>query len=390
MVSWLAVVLAVLTGIGLAQAGIGAALVWRFVARRPDRPRGGEGVARPPLAILKPLHGDEPLLEEALASLCAQDYPSFQIVFGVQRPDDPALAVVARLRARFPARDIALVIDTATHGANRKIGNLINMLPSARHERLVIADSDVHAPPGYLDRIAAGLAAPGVGLVTLPYAGCAASATLAGRLGASGISHVFLPGALTARALGRQDCLGATMALSRATLARIGGLEALADHLADDHLLGLLVARLGLSVALGEALPTTTVAETGFAALLRHELRWARTIRALEPAAFALSVLQYPLAWAALAVAAGGVAPWSLGLFLAAWALRAAAAGAVDAAIRAARAETGLASAASLWLLPLRDLISVGVLLAAFAGSRVEWRGQILHATPAKLGTTLP
>ena len=102
------------------------------------------------MTVLKPLYGDEPLLEEALASLCAQDYPAFQVVFGVQSAADPALAVLHRLRARFPALDMAVVIDPARHGSNHKVSNLINMLPSARHDVLVVADSDVHAPPGYL------------------------------------------------------------------------------------------------------------------------------------------------------------------------------------------------------------------------------------------------
>lgn len=334
------------------------------------------------MTLLKPLHGDEPLLAQALASVCAQDYPAFQIVFGVQHPADPAIAVVHGLQARFPECDIALVVDPTLHGANRKIGNLINMLPAAKHDVLVIADSDLHVQPDYLRHLVATLAAPGVGLVTTLYAGLPAQRSLAARLGAAQISHGFLPGALLARAMGREDCLGATMCLRRDTLARIGGLHALVDHLADDNVLGTRVAALGLQVALADTVPATTVPEARLGALFRHELRWARTIRALVPAAFAASVLQYPLAWAALALVLADAAPWSLGTFGIAWTLRALAATGIDRAL--APKLTGLAFSCPVWLLPLRDLLSVTVLLASYAGRQVDWRGHRLHAdTPA-------
>ena len=219
-----------------------------------------------PVTVLKPLHGDEPLLEEALASVCRQDYPTWQVVFGVQDRADTALPVVRRLRARFPDRDIAVVVDPTPHGPNRKVANLINMLPAAKHDVLVIADSDVHVAPDWLRRLVAALEGPGVGVVTTVYTGLPVHGPLPptpsrkGRgseyrpppplagggwgegalatLGAMQINHYFLPGALLARAMGRQDCLGATMMLRRETLERIGGFAALVDHLADDNVLG--------------------------------------------------------------------------------------------------------------------------------------------------------
>jgi ceramide glucosyltransferase len=289
MVSILALLPALLSVGGIAQAVAGAVVVRRFT-RRPRMPT----LALPPVTILKPLHGNEPRLEDALLSTCAQEYPEFQIVFGVQRPDDSALPVLDRLRARFPNRDIAVVVDPSRHGSNPKIGNLINMLPAAKHDLLMIADSDLHVAPDWLERVAAALEVPGTGLACTLYAGTPATGALAERLAATQISHTFLPGALLARALGRQDCLGATMALRRETLAAIGGLEALADHLADDNVLGRLVQAQGLKVVLADTVPATTVPEATFGALWRHELRWARTIRALAPGPFAASVLQYP------------------------------------------------------------------------------------------------
>ena len=369
----IAILSAILSCVGIAQTLAGWLAVRRFAARRPAMP-----AAQPRITILKPLHGNEPLLEQALASLCRQDYPAFQVVFGVQNPADPAIAVVERLRAAFPACDIALVADPTEHGPNRKIGNLINMLPAAKHDVLAIADSDLHVRPDYLADLAATLATPGCGLATVLYTGLPAQICLPAILGAMQITHAFLPGALLARAMGRQDCLGATMCLQRDTLVRIGGLPALVDHLADDNVLGQRVRSLGLDVLLASTVVATTVPEDTFAALLRHELRWARTIRALVPGAFALSVLQYPLFWAGIAVAASSGAVWAIGLFVLAWLVRAFAATWIDHAM-AEKLET-LAFPVKVGLLPLRELLSVGVMLASHAGKRVDWRGHTMHA----------
>jgi ceramide glucosyltransferase len=371
MIAWVPAGLAV---VGLAQAVAGRVLVSSWSAKAGDDGNG----RMPSITVLKPLHGAEPMLEAALATLCVQDHPDYQIVFGVQDRADPAVAVVDRLRARFPEREIALVVDPTRHGANGKVGNLINMLPAARHPILAIADSDLHVRPDYLSRLLVALAEPGTGLVTTLYAGLPATDCLAGRLGATQITHGFLPGALLSRALGRQDCLGATMVLRRETLDRIGGLPALVDHLADDNALGRLVAGLGLAVRLATGtIPATTVPETTLRALLRHELRWARTIRALAPGPFAASVLQYPLVWAMLAVLAGA-AIWALALFLFAWVARAVLARGIDRSLAPLLA--GVAFAAPVWLLPLRELMSVVVLAGGFTGSRVDWRGHALDA----------
>ncbi len=364
----LACLAASLAGIGLLFTLAGCGAAWRF-ARRRDKPPA----ARPPVTILKPLHGDEPLLEAALASLCQLDYPAFQVVLGVQDPADPAIAVARRLQARFPERDIELVVDPTGHGPNRKVGNLINMLRAARHDVLVIADSDVHVAPGYLDQLVATLAQPGIGLATTLYTGLPANRSLAARLGAMQISHTLLPGVLIARVLGRRDCLGATMALRRETLAQIGGLRAMVGHLADDNVLGRLVRETGLGVGLANAVPATTVPETTFRALWKHELRWARTIRALEPVGFILSALQYPLFWAELAVVLSAGAPLFLAMLALTWAVRGVATHGIDRAL-------GLAIRTPLWLLPLRDPLFMAVMVVSFLGGRVEWRGHPLHA----------
>lgn len=371
----LAEVMALLACLGLLECLAGVAVVWRF-ARRAGR---GGPVTSPPVTILKPLCGDEPLLEDALASCCSQDYPKFQIVFGIQDPNDPALAVVARIRERFPDCDIALVVDSTPHGPNRKVANLINMLPSARHEVLVISDSDLHLAPNYLSRLVTSLEKPGAGLVTSLYIGLPPEdGRWPARLGCTQISHNFLPGVLIARAMGRQDCLGSTAMLRRETLEKTGGLNALSALLAEDNVLGQRVRNLGLSVELADTVPAALVPEKTLRALWQHEIRWTSTIRALAPVSLVGSTLQYPLFWSLLAVLLSGGAPWSLVLFVAGWGLRAITAGMIDSALlpRVGRP----APATPLWALPVRDLLSVAEIVASFGVSEVVWRGH-------KLGT---
>jgi ceramide glucosyltransferase len=150
-----------------------------------------------PASILKPLCGEDPDLYENLASFCRQDYPAFQLVFGVQDPADPAIAVVRRLMAEFPGRDLALVVERGHDGGNLKVANLQNMLPAARHELIVIADSDMRVAPDYLAAVTAPLLDPATGLVTCLYRGVPAAGRWS-RLGASHINHGFLPQALVA------------------------------------------------------------------------------------------------------------------------------------------------------------------------------------------------
>jgi ceramide glucosyltransferase len=383
---------ALLAGLGLAQCLAGWILVARFAAR------GMTPAAQfPPVTILKPLCGDEPLLEEALASCCSQTYPAFQIVFGVQDIADPALIVVHRLRARFPRCDIAIVVDDTPHGPNRKVANLINMLPSARHDVLVICDSDLHVMPNYLERLVAALEVPGTGLVTAVFVGLAAGRGWPARLGATHISHIFLPGVLVARTMGRQDCLGSTVMLERQVLEDIGGLQPLVTQLAEDNVLGQRVRGLGLTVRLADTVPVVTVPEASFRALWQHEIRWARTIRGLAPLAYAASVIQYPLFAAAMAFVLSAGARWSVTLFAFTWVVRAMSAWGID---RILRPRLGRhAFAAPYLLLPLRDALSAVETIVSYWGNEVVWRGNKLTAVvgaskpaggPAFAGTAPP
>jgi ceramide glucosyltransferase len=327
------------------------------------------------MTILRPLCGDEPLLAGALLSCCRQDYPVFQIVFGVRDAADPALARVRSLMENFPKCDISIIIDSTLHGRNRKVANLINMLPSARYDFLVFSDSDLHLAPDYLMRLVAALEKPNTGLVSTICVGRPARTSLPSRLAASHIKYSFLPGVLLAIALGRRDCLGTTMALHRQTLERSGGLRALVEHVADDNVLGQRVAALGLDVSVADTIPAVTVPEATWGALWQHEMRWARTIRALMPLTYGVSALQYPLCWALLAfIVSDGTLPYAVVLG-AVWMARAASAWGINYALKPKLAIHNLEPAVPVWLLPLRDILSVVEIMMSYYSNRVVWRG---------------
>ena len=327
----------------------------------------------PAVTVLKPLHGAEPGLYANLVSFCRQDYPApVQIVFGVSDPGDPAAALVRDLIADFPDRDLELVINARRHGANAKVSNLINMQAAARHDTIVIADSDIVVAPDYLANIAASLGQPGIGLVTCLYRGVGANG-LWSELAAAGINYQFLPNVLVGLKLGlATPCFGSTIALSKATLTKLGGLQSVADQLADDYQLGMAVRHAGLEVAIAPFLVTHICAERSLRELLRHDLRWARTIRAVDPVGFAGHAVTYALPLALLGLLLGGLTP-------AAWVL--AAALLCRFALQAALhhlfqvANGRSISCSHFWLGPIRDVVSFMVFVASFFGRGVEWRG---------------
>lgn len=350
---------------------IGAALVAIRFARRPEP----LAAAPPAVTILKPLHGREPGLYENLRSFAAQDYPARQIVLGVNDPQDGALGAARALVRDFPGGDVTLVIDRHIRGSNHKVSNLANMLPAAQHGLLVLADSDMRVDRHYLAAITAPLSDPRVGLVTCLYRGVPTGG-LWSELGALYINFGFLPGAVIDEALGiGRGCFGATIALRRATLARIGGFGRFRDELADDHRLGEAVRAEGLKVVLSRYLVEARVSEPSLAALWRHELRWARTARGVAPLGYAGSIVTHPLVVAALAAVVTGFGLTSC-IFLAITALLR------WGGARATAAALGLPPPRA-WLLPARDALSFAVFVASFFGRRVFWRDQNFHVEPS-------
>lgn len=328
-----------------------------------------------PVSILKPLHGAEPALYQNLRSFVEQDYPKLQIVLGVNNPEDGALAEARALIHDFPCQDIALVIDRHIRGNNQKVSNLENMLPAARHDILVLADSDMQVDSRYLAAVTAPLCDQGTGVVTCLYKG-ASGGGLWSDLGALQINFSFLANALFADALRiGGGCFGATIVLRRATLDRIGGFASLRDELADDRRIGDAARAQGLRVVLSRYLVEAQVYEPSFRALWSHELRWARTVKGLAPVGFAGTFVTHPLALALLAAAGSGFRLAPTILLGITCILRWTAAGVM--------ARTLGCPTRKLWLLPARDVLSFAVFVASFFGRRVLWRDQSFHVDPS-------
>ncbi len=253
---------------------------------------------------------------------------------GVARADDPAIAAVESLRAGFPAAELRLIVNSRRWGANAKVSNLINIMAEARHDVLVLADSDMVVPPDYVARLVGVLDQPGTGAVTCLYVG-RGDAGFWSRLVAAGIDTHFVPATMIALATGLgQPCMGSTIALRRDTLAEIGGFIRFADTLADDYALGEAVRATGRKVVVPAMVLTHACAETSLAQVVRQELRWNATILGIDPAGYTGSIILHPLPLALIACAAGGgmVAAGATLLALAARASVALAAARLDAA----------------------------------------------------------
>lgn len=348
----------------LGYAAMALARVWTLPS---PRPWVGD---RPPMTILKPLAGAEPNLEENLRSFCTQDYPKFQILFAVRDAQDPAIPIVERLVAEFRHRGATLVVDPTVIGTNYKMSNVFNLMGLVRHDLLVVADADCRVGPTYLADLAAAFADPRVGAVTCVYKGTPLRPRLADRLGAMFINEWFLPSVLVALLTEPlRYCFGATMAVRRDVLQSIGGFRALASYLADDYMLGHLVAAQDHKVALARHIVDITVDEGSVAGLLRHELRWARTMRTVRPVSYALSGLTDAVPLTILWGAVMGYGPLDLLLVAAAVGLRVG-------LHYAARVRLGLAGPAMPWLVPVRDLLTFAIRVMSFTGRRVAWQNQ--------------
>ncbi len=325
----------------------------------------------PPVSILKPLKGTDPDIYESFRSHCLQDYPAYEIVFGVSDPDDPAVASVQQLQREFPERTIRLLVCPDKLGANVKVSSLEQMLAVARFEHLIVNDSDIRVEADYLRRVISPLLDEHVGMVTCLYRGVAA-ATVGSQLESLGISTEFCPGVLVARQLegGLRFGLGSTLAFRRSDLDRIGGFREIVDYLADDYELGRRIAGLGLQVQLSDVVVETHLPDYDLRGFLAHQLRWARGVRDARAGGYVGLVSTYGLMWALLGLVASHAAPWSWAMFGVTMALRLAVALAVGNRVLEDRRILG-----QLWLLPLRDLVAVAVWVASFAGHTVTWRG---------------
>jgi ceramide glucosyltransferase len=339
---------------------------WRFLRL----PRAAEGF-RPAVSILKPVRGADPHAYECFRSHCLLDYPEYEIIFGVHDLADPAAALIERLKKEFPDRRIELVVCPRELGTNRKVSSLIQMLPAARHDHLLVNDGDICVPPGYLRRVMAPLADSKVGLVTALYRAIAGR-TLGTKLEALSISD-FATAVLVSYASRRHfhHGFGSTLALPRRVLELIGGFEALAEYLADDSHLATLIAQAGYGVVISDLVVETTLPDYSLREFWNHQLRWARTVRDASPRGNLGLVLVFGVQWGVVAVIAAAGAAWAWALFAVACASRIAAL--LVAALGVCHDRGTLRR---LWLLPIRDVQAVLVWAASFAGRTVVWRGE--------------
>jgi ceramide glucosyltransferase len=365
---------ALIAGVVLAASVAGVAYLalalQRTIAFGRRRAAKVESTERtPPVTILKPLRGIEPNLLENLSSFCNQDYPDFQVIFGVREADDPAVAVAREVIARFPARDLGLVVDGRVHGSNLKISNVMNMMGSAKHDIIIVADSDIAVEPSYLRCVVPSFADKNVGAVSCVYRGVPIDGGYVRELGALFVNDQFAPSVLVATAFSPMDfCLGATMGVTRSALESIGGFAALSLHLADDQMLGKLVRRSGRRVELCPAVVELSVADPSIAALWDHEIRWARTMRTAQPWGFSFSFITYALPLALVYAVVSGNPPVAATLAGVAAALRVS----LHYAVRWA---LDIRARDCAWLIPLRDFLGLAVWAVHFFGRGVRWRG---------------
>ena len=347
---------------GIAYCAIALFALMRF-AHRPE----AMSAQRPGVTILKPIAGLEAELFENLCSFCDQDYPQYQVIFGVAQSNDPAIAVIQRVLARFPERDLALVVNGRPVSGNPKVANLANMVVRAKYDLYFVADADMRVDRRYLAAVSAAFDDARVGAATCLYAGIPFGG-LASQLGALHFNDQFAPSVLVATLGGPpRYCFGSTMAVRRAALDAIGGMAALTPHLADDYMLGALVTAQGYRVALCRYVVRNIVAEPNVRALLEHELRWARTIRSVQTAGYVFSFVTFPLPFALVWVvfAAASATAWiTLGIVL----------GLRVAMHYVARNALGTGKAPHVWLLPLRDCLGLAVWAMGLFGNRATWK----------------
>ncbi len=351
-----------------------AGLAW-FRDRRRQRALGLNFT--PPVTILKPVRGADAEAYENFASFCRQGYPEFQIIFGVREESDPAVPIIRHLMADFPARDIEIVISANEIGYNAKVSNLQNMLAKAKHELLLIADSDIRVEPDYLRRVVAPMQQSNVGMVTCLYRGANAR-TFAALLENVGISATFGAEVCSARLLeGIAFSLGSTIVMRRDLLERIGGFPAVADYLADDFLLGNLTAKLGYEVVLSDYVVDHISGPDTMAMMLKHQLRWGRSTCISRPWGYRGLILTYGTATALLALLAWGFSAFAWWLLAATMLVRF-----LPVFLVGVFGLKDRMLARYFWLVPIRDLVTFGIWAASFIGDEIHWRGVNFRVLP--------
>jgi ceramide glucosyltransferase len=325
----------------------------------------------PSVTILKPIYGLDPDMLDNLRSFCQQDYPQYQVIFGIQDKNDPALSIVEEITKEFSKSDVSYIINTERHGTNHKVSNLINMYPYIKHEYILIADSDTRVSKNFLTQVISPFSDTKIGAVTCLYNGIA-NDKIASKLNAMFINNWFLPSVLISRILQPMKyCLGATMIVKRNILKKIGGFESLSNHIADDYMLGKLISNFGYRIYLSDYIVENIIEETSFKNLILHELRWARTLKQIEPLGYALTFLTDSLVLSIFTGITLFITIESLILLylpiVITLSLRVLLHNSTNKMINSKRVT-------EIWLIPLRDILSFCIRIISYIGNSVRWR----------------
>ncbi|HKV03711.1 MAG TPA: bacteriohopanetetrol glucosamine biosynthesis glycosyltransferase HpnI [Candidatus Acidoferrales bacterium] len=354
----------------------------RFFGGKPAVPAGAPSNFTPPVSILKPIRGLDRETYENYASFCRQNYREFEILFCVTDEQEPAVPVIRKLIADFPERPIRLLVGAEPLGASDKVNKLCRMVREARHDILIVSDSDVRVDAGFLRAVVAPFSDAGVGGVTCLYRGLAERCFAAG-LEALGNSTDFAPGVLVAWLLGRRRLnfmLGAVMVTTKKLLAEIGGFESLVDYFCDDYELGNRIAARGYQVELSPFPVDIVYPRESLADAFRHQIRWNLSIRYSRPWGHVGLIFTHGLVWslAGAVLAHSELAAWG---YVAGYSLL--------------RYEAALATGArgmrdrlvrqKLWMLPLRDAFAFVVWLASFFPQRIYWRDREFRVRQKRL-----
>ena len=351
-----------------------AGLLW-FRDRKRQRALGLNYT--PPASILKPVRGADAGAYDNFASFCRQDYPEYQVIFGVRDETDPAVPIIRRLISDFPDSDIELVVSDREIGFNAKVSNMQNMYERAKHGILLIADSDIRVGPDYLRRVIAPMQQTQNGMVTCLYRGAGAT-TPAALIENIGISSTFGPEVCSSRALeGIAFSLGSTIVMRRDIFEKIGGFHAAADYLADDFILGNLTAREGYQVVLSDYIVEHISGPDSILPMLKHQLRWGRSTRISRPWGYRGLILTYGTATSLIALLLWNFSPFAWWLFGATMIFRF-----LPVFLVGVYGLKDVVLARYFWLVPVRDLITFGIWIVSFFGDEIEWRGTSFRVLP--------
>jgi ceramide glucosyltransferase len=323
----------------------------------------------PPVTVLKPVHGLEKQLRDNLRSICLQEYPGYQVVFSAQRVDDPAIPLLYELQREFGPERVSVVVTNIQAGLNGKVNNLLGALTEARHEILVISDSDILLQPDYLTTVVAPLADSSVGAVNPLFKAVRADRWYE-KLELLSMNADFMPSVVFAHVTGASNfCMGQSIAMRRATLEAIGGLESLADYLVEDYEIGRRIWESGRKMAIVPYFIEAVVDLKSLSHWWSHQVYWDQNTRAARPGGFFATVftrsVPFALAYALLRV----MDPVGIAVLAGVLSVRLIT---VAVVLGTFRDREGLRS---LWLLPLRDVLGLASWALAFTQRTVIWRG---------------